>query len=117
MFADYRRVLAVNVRALLDHHQTTTTALAKRAAYLDGPKRGRLVSERTVRYFLEGDGPGAGLDALAALAAVYDLMPWQLLVPGFDPANPPYIALSDAEKRLHAEFQRLRRQIAAGGVD
>ena len=31
-----------------------------------------------------------GIDILARIAERFDLQPWQLLVPGFDPDNPPY---------------------------
>lgn len=109
---DYRAVLRVNLRAVFAVHGDTSATASRKARYLDGPKRGRTISERSLRYFLEEGGPSPSLDALAAIAGAYDLMPWQLLVPGLDPANPPYLALSDAERALYAEFRRLKAKLA-----
>lgn len=33
-----------------------------------------------------------GLDVIERIADKFDLQPWQLLVPNFDPANPPVLA-------------------------
>lgn len=112
MSLDYRAVLRTNLRAVFAVHGDTTATASRKARYLDGPKRGRTISERSLRYFLEEGGPSPSLDALAAIAGAYDLMPWQLLVPGLDPGNPPYLALSDAERALYADFRRLKAKLA-----
>jgi len=105
----YRRVLRDNVAALFKAHGVNSKTA--RIVYVDGPKRGRVVSPRTLRYLAEVDGPGQSIDVIAAIAARFDLMAWQLLVPGLDPGNPPVMRLSDAERRLYDEFQRLRAEL------
>ena len=104
----YRAVFRANLKALLDHHGVTR--LTVKAYYLDGPKRGKQVSSRAIGYMLSKDSaaPSPSLDMVAAVAAAYDLLPWQLLVPAFDPANPPMVRLTPEERKLYAEFQRLR---------
>lgn len=43
-----------------------------------------------------------GLDILAKIAERFDLQPWQLLVPGFDPDNPPtLVPVTAAERQLY----------------
>lgn len=43
-----------------------------------------------------------GIDILAKIAERFDLQPWQLLVPGFDPDNPPtLVPVSAAERQLY----------------
>ncbi len=46
------------------------------------------------------------IDTIAALAAVFHLLPWQLLVPGMDPADPPVTQLSRTEAALYRTLQR-----------
>ena len=41
---------------------------------------------------------GASIDQLDALAKIYGLEPWQLLVPNLDPTNPPMLASISAKQ-------------------
>jgi hypothetical protein len=105
---DYRRVLAGNVRALMEANNWRRDSIP--AYYVSGPKRGSRVSGRTIGYILDGTGPSATLDVIAAIAYACKppLMVWQLFVPNFDPRNPPYLVLTDDERALYAKLQELR---------
>ena len=62
--------------------------------------------------YLAGDAPySPSVDLLAAVAAALDLLPWQLLVKGMDPGNPPVLTLTDSERQLYAEFKVLREKL------
>jgi hypothetical protein len=108
---DYRAALRKNLKALLEAHKLTRLTL--RATYLAGPKKGRLVSPRAIGYMLSADpaAPSPSLDVLAAVATAFDLQPWHLLVPGLDPNNPPVTQLTPEERKLYADYQRLRAQL------
>lgn len=110
MPTDYRRVLRDNVAALFAVHGVTSKSA--RVVYVGGPKRGKLVSSRTLRYLAETNGPGQSIDVIAAIAARFDLLPWQLLVPGLDPGNPPVTRMSQQERELYENFKRLRAALA-----
>jgi len=43
------------------------------------------------------------------VAKLLGLQPWQLLVPGLDPTNPPVVTMTETERALYA---RLREGIA-----
>lgn len=89
-----------------------------------GLMRKRWQGENLTRLAREsGCGPGTatrlkecqtsvGVDVLEKIAGVFDLEPWQLLVPGLDPAQPPTLQpFSDEERalyeRLVADVNRL----------
>lgn len=109
--SDYRAALRDNIKALLKYRGLTRETL--NATYLAGPKAGERVSPRSVGNMMSEDegANGPSLDMVAAVAAKLGVLPWQLLVPGIDPANPPYLTLTDEERKLHREFERLRAQI------
>ena len=110
---DYAKTLQENLTAAMKKRQQTARTLAKVAVYLDGPKRGKRVSLRSIQY-LTGEAPySPTVDMLAAVAAALDLHPWQLLVKGMDPDNPPVLTLTESERKLYREFQRLRKELAA----
>lgn len=51
------------------------------------------------------------LDTLAKLAKAFDVEPWHLLVPNYDPKNPPVRTMTQAERQFYAsvkaDFQRV----------
>lgn len=92
-----RRVLASNLKALMAAHDP---ALSGRAL---GKAAG--VDPKTVtRILAEQHAPN--IDTIAALSAVFHLLPWQVLVPGMDPADPPTTQLSRTEADLYRKLQR-----------
>lgn len=52
-----------------------------------------------------------GVDELQKLATAFDLQPWQLLVDGLDPNNPPVLAQQSAKER--ELYTRLRNAAEA----
>ena len=57
------------------------------------------VSQSTIDRLEEGR-TDCRISTVAGVAAAFGFQPWQLLVPEFDPKNPPEIALTPAERRL-----------------
>ena len=92
-----RAVLAENLRALMQTHSPP----------LSGRELGKAanVDPKTVTRIL-AQQHAANIDTLASLAAVFHLLPWQLLVPGMDPHDPPVTQLSRTETMLYRNLQR-----------
>ncbi len=110
---DYAKTIHENLANAMKRREQTPRTLAKVAVYLDGPKKGKRVSLRSIQYLI-GDAPfSPTVDLLAAVAAALDLHPWQMLVRGMDPDNPPVLTLTESERKLYREFQRLRKELAA----
>lgn len=83
-------ILAENVEKLMSAH-IDLNSQAKL-----GKKSG--VGQRTVGRILNKEGfPTA--DKLAKIAAAFELMPWQLLVPDLDPANTPLLKEQSPKER------------------
>lgn len=108
---DHRKVLRDNLAAWMAHRNFTRQTL--KAIYLDGPKKGKKISPRSIGNILsEKDTANSpAYDMIVAIAARLEIMPWQLLVPGRGPANPPCLAVTPAEAKLHREFERLRAEL------
>lgn len=112
---NYRRVLSENLQRCLDSNPKKTRDTLG-AVYLDGPKKGKKVAPRTITNMIDRTGPSPSLDVLAAVAHAFgEMMPWQLLVPGLDPNNPPIMRLTDDERKLYEEFQKLKDKLNATG--
>lgn len=52
-----------------------------------------------------------GIDNIGAIAAAFDLQPWQLLVPDLQPTNPPVLVVETPE--MKALFATLRNTAEA----
>jgi len=62
--------------------------------------RGVPVSQRTVAYLLDPrDDRSPNLSTVIFVAAGFGCQPWQLLVPGFDPLDPPRVEEPSARRR------------------
>lgn len=56
-----------------------------------------------------------GLDVLERVASVFGLQPWQLLVPGLDPANPPTLQpVTPEERQLYERLRAVMDSIKSG---
>lgn len=103
------KIVAANVARLLaaSYGPRTQKDLRARAG----------IAQSTVSRILRGN-QGAGIDVVEQIAHAYGLEAWQLMVPGFDPANPPILrSMSEQETQLYerlralsAEFARLPKQ-------
>ena len=90
-------VLAQNLRALLSSKTGPTSQMAL------GKKSG--VSQATIGR-IDRQEVAAGIDTIAAIAKAYSLEPWQLMVPGMVPNNPPVLEPVSAREKLL--YERLR---------
>lgn len=80
-----RGILSSNVRALMTkngHSQGDVHRLAK--------MRGYTLSQSTVGRICKGE-IWATLESIEALALIYGLLPWQLMVENLEVANPPVL--------------------------
>lgn len=48
-----------------------------------------------------------GLDKVDAVATVFGLSAWQLLIPNLDPSNVPVIMISEDERQLYDKLKRV----------
>lgn len=98
---DHKAIVAENVATLLRHAQDkgyTSFDSAKRLAKKAG------LGHMTIYRMLRGEA--AKLDELEAVACVFKLHAWQLLIPELDPINPPVVPLTTVERRFYAEVKR-----------
>ena len=93
-----RQILADNLRALMQHRKPPwgNRELGRSAN----------VDPKTVARILDGSH-SATIDTVAALGAVFDLLPWQMLVPGLAPEDKPMTQLSMAEAALYERVKRI----------
>lgn len=57
-----------------------------------------------------------GIDILDKIAKFFHLNPWELLVPGFDPANRPTLQpVSELERKLYERLREVAKEIKEGG--
>lgn len=97
------RILAMNLRSLMNASAGLRTQMAVAKA-----SHGALTQTTVSRILLNQHRPT--IDTLASLAKVFDMAPWQLLVPQLDPANPPTLRQPQGAE---AEFYRRLQDLAA----
>lgn len=99
---DPKEVLWDNLKALMAYHygKENLTRLAKDSKC--GPGTASRIKARNT---------SVGIEVLGKVSKIFDLQPWQLLIPGLDPANPPVISLTEQERRLYDRLKRLEKII------
>lgn len=104
-----RQILAANLRALMDaspHWRSTLTV--EKATALRGAKVGKSTIDRALK-----SETALTLDNVEALAKLFGLDAWQLLVPAMRPDNPPLLrSVGEAEDKLYKNLGRLVDEIA-----
>lgn len=93
-----KHTLAVNLRSIMRKQHLTQMALKTKSG----------IAQATIGRILREDS-AADIDTLDAIAKACAMQPWQLLVPGLDPDNPPILPLSTQEQAL---YERLRAAAA-----
>lgn len=70
-------------------------------------KTGEAIAQSTIgRVLAKTQAPD--LDTVCTISKALGYQPWQLLVPTFDPANPPFIPrLTNEEHALYDKFKAL----------
>ncbi len=92
------RIVAENIEALMTRHDYANKRLSEAT-------KGQ-VGEGTVARMRNGT-VAVGIDNLAAIAKVFGLAPWQLLVEDLNPSHPPQLAFpSAAERELYERFRQ-----------
>lgn len=67
---------------------------------------------------IEAQQTSVGLTILDKIAQKFDLAPWQLLVPGLDPSNPPTLQpVSRKEREMYDKIMKVAKEIAAEPAD
>lgn len=98
----YRSVIARNIRELMARKFSDTRDKERAMA------KGAGVSLSTVQRILKEE-VGATIDTIEALAEVFDVSVYQLMLPALDPDNPQVIREASAEeKRLYRAWHRDR---------
>lgn len=93
-------VLWANLKALMteQYGKENLTRLAREAKIGPGSAT-RIKNQQTA----------IGFDVLEKVARVFNLFPWQLLVPGLQPKDPPVLRVaSEAEKTMYETAMRTR---------
>ncbi len=95
--------LAANLAALMAAHADlgSQSAVAKRAG----------MDQRTVGRILHRQHSPT-LVQLEKLARAFSLAPWQLLMPRYDPADPPTLVLSNSERDAWTSIRIAAESIA-----
>lgn len=62
---------------------------------------------------LKAQKTSIGIDMLAVFAKPFGLQPWQLLVPSLDPANPPVVWMTQAERDLYDRMRQAAKDLAS----
>ena len=70
------------------------------------------IAQATIGRILRGE-THAGLDTIDAIAKVYGIAAWQLILPGLDPGNPQVIrSMSKEEEDLYARLHKAAQDLA-----
>lgn len=103
-----QKVIADNLKALMDagrHGLKTQQAVAKAAREAGYP-----IDQKSVSRVLRAEN-APQVDTVQAIAAAYDIEPYQLLIPGLDPRNPQILRrLSAAEAALYQALEVARHE-------
>jgi transcriptional regulator with XRE-family HTH domain len=98
-----RQVLANNLKALMASHRNLDNF--KKIVAAGGPSNGTLDRIRRM-------DASATVDTLDSLAKVFGIDPWQLMVPGLDPTNPPLLShIAEAQIRLFEQFKQAFKEL------
>lgn len=98
-----KRVIWENLTALMESHwgAVNLNQLAREAGI--GPASvTRIKNQET----------SIGIDVLEKLASIFDLQPWQLLVPGLNPGNLPVLSVGGkTEQIFYKTLESIRKEI------
>lgn len=94
MGATANEVLAGNLRRIIEQ-----SGLSARAWALS-----KQLEPRNIHRIIAGT-QSPTLDLLGAIGAAVEMDPWQLLVPGVDPSNPPVVTMTKAEREFYRKVR------------
>jgi hypothetical protein len=97
------QILADNILNLMAFHGIQSNAALAKAAKIDPSTVGRMINKKHASQ----------IDRVQAVARVFDLDAWQLMIPNLDPSNPPVVQLTAVERDL---YERLRKAAEAFSI-
>lgn len=101
---DSRKALWESVAALMTHHwgAVNLSRLAREAGIGPGSAT-RLKEQQT----------SVGIELIDKIADLFGAQSWQLLVPGYDPKNPPtLLPMSEAERAFYERLLQAARDLS-----
>jgi transcriptional regulator with XRE-family HTH domain len=104
---DIRDIVAVNIQTLMDYARDHSQphgdqkSLAKKAR----------VAMSTIARIRKAE-VGCSVDVLDAIARVYGLSAWQLLMPNLDPTNPPVFCMTATERDMYRRMKQAASALA-----
>lgn len=105
-----RKVLAENLRRLLDHHYRALPNLTARQRALE---KASGMKFSTIQRACKGEN-GASLDTIEALAGALDLSVYQMLIPSLDVGNPQVVkGASKEEQRMYRLWRQDKLTVGA----
>lgn len=107
---DVRRTVAENIAVLQQYARDHKGTYVDDASIATKAK----LTPSTVGRVRKGQIATA-IDTLDAIAKVYGLRAWQLLIPGLDPSNPPVVPYTDAERALYWRIKSVAADFARAG--
>ena len=100
---DPNETVAANLRALMLHAGMEKKGEPNQSDLA----RASGANQRTVGRILSRD-QSPTVEMLETIARAFGLHAWQLLIPGLDPANPPVVVMSEAERQFYRRLEELR---------
>lgn len=103
---DSKAVLWRSVEALMRKHygKENLTRLSKECKF--GPATASRLKEAKT---------SVGLEVIDKIAGNFNVQPWELLVPSFDPSNRPTLApVSEQERKLYERLREVAKEIKEG---
>lgn len=102
-----REIVWSNALALMKHHwgAANLQRLGREAKNQDGAPIGASGAS-----YMKAQ-KNIGLDKVDAVASVFGLAAWQLLIPNLDPSNVPVIMISEDERQLYDKLKRVHAEL------
>lgn len=100
---DPNETVAANLRALMLHAGMQNKGEPNQSDLA----RASGANQRTVGRILARE-QSPTVEMLETIARAFGLHAWQLLIPGLDPANPPVVVMSEAERQFYRRLEELR---------
>ena len=100
---DPNETVAANLRALMLHAGMEKKGEPNQSDLA----RASGANQRTVGRILARE-QSPTVEMLETIARAFGLHAWQLLIPGLDPANPPVVVMSEAERQFYRRLEDLR---------
>lgn len=97
-----KQILWSNIHALMQYHWgKENLSRLSREAKIGPASCSRLKEQET----------SVGLEIVEAVAGVFGLHAWQILIPDLEPTNPPVFVMSDAERQFYNRIRNALNEV------